>query len=99
MSRPKGSKNKPKIYARTLPVTTKSVTKEATAPEPETTLCKVVETVAVSKESIMGKCIDCGNHNSHSEIDHLCLNCHKLKEGFVFDDDDKRYIKTKGKKK
>lgn len=67
--------------------------------EPETTTCKGVETDIKpgDRTPIMGMCVDCGLHASHSESDHLCYNCHKIKNGFVFDEDQKRWIK-KGKR-
>jgi hypothetical protein len=67
--------------------------------EPETYTCKGVETDLKPEDKVplMGMCVDCGMHASHSEVDHLCYNCHKLKAGFVFDEDLKRWVK-KGKK-
>jgi hypothetical protein len=87
-SKPKTSVEAPKP----LPARGKEV-------EPETYTCKGVETDIKpgDRVSLLGLCVDCGVHASHSEVDHLCYTCHKLKAGFVFDDDQKRWIK-KGKR-
>jgi len=94
MGRPKGSKNKPKNEPSSAP---SKVTAKA-APEPETFTCKGSETVLTERKPLLGKCIECEVFDSHSEVDHLCLSCHKAKEGFVFDDETKRYIKPKRRK-
>jgi len=95
MGRPKGSKNKPKNEPSSSPA---KVSAKA-APEPETFVCKGAETVTTGWTPLLGKCIECERLDAHSEVDHLCLNCHKDKEGFVFDDETKRYIKQKGRSK
>ena len=68
--------------------------------EPETTTCKGVETDIKPGDRMpsMGMCIDCGQHAANSEVDHLCHTCHKLKEGFEFDEDQNRWLKKKEKK-
>jgi len=94
MGRPKGSKNKSKNELSNAPakVSAKAVS------EPETFTCKGAETVVTERKPLLGKCIECGVFASHSEVDHLCLSCHKAKEGFVFDDETGRYIKPKRRK-
>ena len=94
MGRPKGSKNKPKLEPSSAPA--KVFAK--TVPEPETFTCKGAETIVTERKPLLGKCIECGVFASHSEVDHLCLSCRKSKEGFVFDDETKRYIKPKRRK-
>lgn len=67
--------------------------------EPETYLCKDPETAKMDSGSLLGKCTGCSLNNSNSEIDHLCVTCHKLAEGLVFDTEQNRFIKkTKGRK-
>ncbi len=69
--------------------------------EPETTLGKEVETAVKpgDKLSSLGKCVDCGIYNAHSETDHLCYSCHRTKESYVFDEDKNRWLKKKEKKR
>lgn len=66
--------------------------------EPETTLCKGVETDTKPgpRKPIMGMCVGCGIHASNSESDHLCYNCHKEAAGFEFNADKKIWTKIRG---
>ena len=69
------------------------------APEPETYTCKDAETaiVAKDKQSCMGRCVKCKVFNSNSEVDHLCLSCHKEAAGFEFNTEKNMWIKKEKK--
>lgn len=76
-----------------------TVGKKKEAPEPDTFACKGVETAVTSEDSapLLGKCTKCDLNPSNSEADHLCLNCHKLANGFEFDEDKNLYVKKRKK--
>lgn len=65
--------------------------------EPDTFICEVAKTVVSAKdtEPMLGKCKGCFIMPSHSEVDHLCYNCHKDAEGLEFDADKKRWVKRR----
>ena len=102
MGRPKGSKNKPKLTQRTPVETPKPLPQRGKeVEEPYTTLGKGSEEdqhPRQKSEPLLGMCAKCGQHAAHSWVDKLCYICHKLAEGLVWDEDQKKWIKTKGKK-
>ena len=70
--------------------------------ESGTTLCKGSdeETPTTKSEPLLGWCKNC-NSAANSWVDRLCYRCHKLAEGFEFDEDTKTWVKPaarKGKK-
>jgi hypothetical protein len=91
MGRPKGSKNKSKLEPRKLEKP-KALPRSV---EPETTICEEPKNVAEKSSGKMGKCVSCQKFNAHSEIDHLCYNCHKDTEGFEFNG--KQWVKKRRK--
>jgi hypothetical protein len=89
MGRPKGSKNKTKDSAPLTRRETPKVSVPKPLPprvkeEPEYTTCEEPKNVAVKSSGKMGKCISCQKFDAHSEVEHLCYNCHKDTEGFEF---------------
>lgn len=89
MGRPKGSKNKSKDSAPltrrdTLKVSASKALPPRGKEEPETTTGVEPVNVATKSAGRMGKCISCGVFDAHSEIDHLCYNCHKDTQGLEF---------------
>ena len=44
-------------------------------------------------DSILGPCVKCGVLPANSSTDNLCFGCHKQKEGYEFNEEQKRYIK------
>ena len=101
MGRPLGSKNKNSLTKRTALVEApKSLPMRGKeAAEPDTYLCKGPETAATRTAYLLGKCTSCNMFESNSEIDHLCLNCHRDAAGLEFDEDTKRWVKkNKGRK-
>lgn len=91
MGRPKGSKNKNSLAKRTPTEAPKPRNKEA--PEPDTYLCKGPETIVDKSGPLLGVCTACGIFPANSEIDHLCLGCHKEAAGLVFDEEQVRWVK------
>jgi hypothetical protein len=73
----------------------RTTTKAKEAPEPETFTCEAPTNVAVKGESFIGKCTNCNFYQANSRADHLCLDCHKKANGFVFSEAKNRYIKEK----
>jgi hypothetical protein len=67
--------------------------------EPDTYKCEDARTAVTAAERtpIGGMCEKCHINPSHSEVGHLCYPCRKAKDGFVFDEDKKMFLK--GKKK
>ena len=67
------------------------------AAEPATYLCEDARTAvtAAEKTPMGGMCVRCHINPAHSEVDHLCYPCHRAKDGFVFDDEKKRFVKEK----
>jgi hypothetical protein len=100
MGRPLGSKNKNSLTKRNVVDAPKPLpARGKEAPEPDTYLCKGPETEIDKSEPLLGMCKECGRFQANSEVDHLCVNCHKEAEGFVFVEDEKRFVKrTKGRK-
>ena len=72
--------------------------KEAT--EPDTFVCQGATTAVTEKDSapMLGKCAKC-NNQANSEADHLCYDCHKTVAGFVYDEDQNRYVKKSKRRK
>jgi len=48
-------------------------------------------------DSILGPCVKCGVLPANSSTDNLCFGCHKQKEGYEFNEEQKRYIKKEEK--
>jgi hypothetical protein len=65
--------------------------------EPATYLCEDARTAvtAAEKNPMGGMCVKCNINPAHSEVDHLCYNCHRASKGFVFDDEKNRFVKEK----
>ena len=88
-------------------LTKRTTTTEAPKPLPSRNskeepdvICQGATTAVTEKDSapMLGKCVKC-NNQANSEADHLCYNCHKTAAGFVYDEDQNRYIKkSKGRK-
>jgi hypothetical protein len=74
-------------------VSTKTIT--SGKPEPEMYTEQGPTNVAVKGESFIGKCTKCNFYQANSRADHLCLDCHKKANGFVFNEEKNRYIKEK----
>lgn len=66
--------------------------KKAEKPEPETTICVAPETVPTKDDS--PRCANCLNR-VWSGI--LCYTCTREKNGYVFDETKKVFVKKKGK--
>jgi len=73
--------------------------KEVVVEEPETVLCDGAKAIEVKWEPALGLCVECNFFAAHNNVDKLCYNCHKAKEGFEFDEDRKLFIKPKGGKR
>lgn len=71
----------------------RSKKKPKETPEPATFLCKGPETVIEHTPLILGTCVQCNIYPANSATDSLCLDCHKRKEGYIFDEEQKLYIK------
>lgn len=63
------------------------------APEPETVLCVEPKNEAGKYEPLMGWCKECESSAANRRTDQLCYRCHKLANGFVFDDEKKVWVK------
>jgi hypothetical protein len=95
MGRPLGSKNKNRLTKRIAADTPKPLPQRGAVEEPETYLEKGVESKASNSEPLLGRCKNC-NHAAYSWVTKLCYSCQKIEDGFVFDDETKRWVK-KGK--
>ena len=88
--------------AMTKRTTTKSsgISKRKETPEPDTFVCQGATTAVTEKDSapMLGKCAKC-NNQANSEADHLCYDCHKTVAGFVYDEDQNRYVKKSKRRK
>lgn len=81
-------------------LTKRTTTTEAPKPLPPRSkeepdvICQGATTAVTEKDSapMLGKCVKC-NNQANSEADHLCYDCHKIVAGFVYDEDQNRYIK------
>lgn len=80
---------------RLLSRTSSTPKKVKEAPEPETYMEKGSVNVAEKPTSLLGKCNKCDTNPSNSEVDHLCLTCHKLANGFEFNADKNSYVKRR----
>lgn len=78
-------------------LTKRTIVKEPEPVEPYTTLVEGPEPVIEKSEPLLGMCIQCGICPADSWVDKLCYRCHRLAAGFVFDPEQKRYVKSKGK--
>lgn len=88
-----------KLLKRTTPEAPKPLPARGKETEPEICLgigAQIIE--PKDRVPMLGFCVQCKAMHSHSQVDRLCLNCHKEAAGFEFDADKMRYIK-KGIKK
>lgn len=72
---------------------------EETSETSGTTLCKFEDKPPEKSDPILGWCKNCTRNAAHSWIDKLCYRCHKEANGFVFDDETKRWTKKPERKR
>lgn len=66
----------------------------------KTSLCEGTEEMSQVKSSpLLGWCINCECHAAHSWVDKLCYRCHNESLGLIFDDEEKRWVKSPEKKR
>lgn len=80
-----------------MPLNKRSIKKTEKTPvaplEPETVLCVEPKNEAGKYEPLMGWCKECESSAANRRTDQLCYRCHKLANGFVFDDEKKVWVK------
>lgn len=67
-------------------------------PEPDTFTEKGATNTAEKDAPMLGKCTKCKVMPSHSEVDHLCYDCHMLAKGFEYNGETNLYVPSKRRK-
>lgn len=87
-----------RLLKRTTTMVPKPLPARGKEEEPETVLCKGPDIAKIDNdEPMLGRCLKCSNP-ANSEVDRLCLTCHKRSAGYEFDEEVNRYVKIKGRK-
>jgi hypothetical protein len=95
LGRPKGSKNKPKQEQEAA---SKSKTETVQKPKIEAAYeYDAKDTAPAASEPMLGRCLNDRNA-AWTNTTHLCYNCHKEAEGYVFNEEKKLWIKPKKNK-
>lgn len=86
-----------RLLKRTAPDAPKPLPARGKEEEPEYVTCKGAEPVAKQGDwaSSLGLCTKCKTMAAHSMVDKLCYNCHKAVEGFEYDEEKKKWLKSK----